>query len=78
MFVGREKELQKLNVMCQGNHFEPAVLYGRKRVGKAGPETGVKHCIGSVTTWSSFGIALSDRISAQFLRGLGISFMKRM
>lgn len=34
MFVGREKELQKLNVMYQRNHFELAVFYGRRRVGK--------------------------------------------
>ncbi len=34
MFVGRERELKKLNVMYQSEQFEFAVLYGRRRVGK--------------------------------------------
>ncbi len=34
MFVGRERELSKLNTMYQSNQFEFAVLYGRRRVGK--------------------------------------------
>ncbi|MBQ7840501.1 MAG: ATP-binding protein [Lachnospiraceae bacterium] len=34
MFVGREKELQKLNLLYQSDHFEFAVFYGRRRVGK--------------------------------------------
>ena len=34
MFVGREKELQKLNQMYASNQFEFAVLYGRRRIGK--------------------------------------------
>ena len=34
MFVGRERELKKLNLMYQSNQFEFAVLYGRRRVGK--------------------------------------------
>ncbi|MCD8346827.1 MAG: ATP-binding protein [Lachnospiraceae bacterium] len=34
MFVGRERELSKLNKMYQGGCFEFAVVYGRRRVGK--------------------------------------------
>lgn len=34
MFVGRQKELKKLNELYQSNQFEFAVLYGRRRVGK--------------------------------------------
>lgn len=34
MFVGRERELDKLNAMYKSNRFEFAVLYGRRRVGK--------------------------------------------
>lgn len=34
MFVGREKELEKLNRLYQSDHFEFAVFYGRRRVGK--------------------------------------------
>ena len=34
MFVGRERELNKLNTMYHSNQFEFAVLYGRRRVGK--------------------------------------------
>ena len=34
MFVGRERELKKLNTMYQSGQFEFAVLYGRRRVGK--------------------------------------------
>lgn len=34
MFVGRERELNKLNAMYQSDQFEFAVLYGRRRVGK--------------------------------------------
>ncbi len=34
MFVGRERELAKLNAMYKSNQFEFAVLYGRRRVGK--------------------------------------------
>ena len=34
MFVGRERELDKLNAMYKSNQFEFAVLYGRRRVGK--------------------------------------------
>ncbi|MFI3213487.1 MAG: ATP-binding protein [Eubacteriales bacterium] len=34
MFFGREQELTKLNKAYQGNGFEFAVFYGRRRVGK--------------------------------------------
>ena len=34
MFVGREKELKKLNRMYESDSFEMAVIYGRRRVGK--------------------------------------------
>ena len=34
MFVGRERELNKLNIMYHSNQFEFVVLYGRRRVGK--------------------------------------------
>ena len=34
MFIGRERELNKLNKMYQSEMFEFAVLYGRRRVGK--------------------------------------------
>ncbi len=34
MFVGREKELQKLNDLYRSDRFEFAVIYGRRRVGK--------------------------------------------
>ncbi len=34
MFVGREKELEKLNSMYALNEFQFAVIYGRRRVGK--------------------------------------------
>ena len=34
MFVGRERELKKLNNMYKSEQFEFAVLYGRRRVGK--------------------------------------------
>ncbi|MCC8167767.1 MAG: ATP-binding protein [Clostridiales bacterium] len=34
MFVGRERELNKLNKMYQSDSFEFAVIYGRRRVGK--------------------------------------------
>ena len=34
MFVGREDELRKLNEMYASNHYECAVIYGRRRVGK--------------------------------------------
>ena len=34
MFVGRERELKKLNEMYNGSKFECAIIYGRRRVGK--------------------------------------------
>lgn len=34
MFVGRNRELQKLNQMYESGQFEFAVVYGRRRVGK--------------------------------------------
>ncbi len=34
MFVGRERELKKLNTLYNSGHFEFAVFYGRRRVGK--------------------------------------------
>ena len=34
MFIGRERELSKLNKMYQSEMFEFTVLYGRRRVGK--------------------------------------------
>lgn len=34
MFVGRQQELKKLNVMYESSQFEFAVIYGRRRVGK--------------------------------------------
>jgi AAA+ ATPase superfamily predicted ATPase len=34
LFVGREKELNKLNEMYAGNQFECVIIYGRRRVGK--------------------------------------------
>ena len=33
-FIGREKELNKLNKMYQSDNLEVAVIYGRRRVGK--------------------------------------------
>jgi len=35
MFIGREKELNKLNAMYKSDKFELAVVYGRRRVGKS-------------------------------------------
>jgi uncharacterized protein len=34
MFIGRDKELDKLEKLYQSNHFECVVIYGRRRVGK--------------------------------------------
>lgn len=34
MFIGREKELAKLNSMYNNDKFECAIIYGRRRVGK--------------------------------------------
>ncbi len=34
MFIGRNKELEKLNHMYQSDKFEMAIVYGRRRVGK--------------------------------------------
>lgn len=34
MFVGRDRELKKLNTLYESTHFEFAVFYGRRRVGK--------------------------------------------
>lgn len=34
MFVGRKRELEKLNKMYHSSQFEFAVLYGRRRVGE--------------------------------------------
>ena len=34
MFVGRQQELRKLNMMHESGQFEFAVIYGRRRVGK--------------------------------------------
>lgn len=34
MFVGRERELNKLNILYQSEQFEFVVIYGRRRVGK--------------------------------------------
>ena len=34
MFIGRDRELNKLNQMYNSNQFEFAVVYGRRRVGK--------------------------------------------
>ena len=34
MFIGRKRELDKLNMLYQSGQFEFAVLYGRRRVGK--------------------------------------------
>ena len=34
MFIGREKELKKLNDMYSSNSFELAIIYGRRRIGK--------------------------------------------
>jgi AAA+ ATPase superfamily predicted ATPase len=34
MFIGREKELNRLEEMYRGDKFEFAVIYGRRRVGK--------------------------------------------
>ena len=34
MFVGREQELRKLNELYESDHFQFAVFYGRRRVGK--------------------------------------------
>ena len=34
MFVGREKEISKLNALYESGNFEFAVFYGRRRVGK--------------------------------------------
>lgn len=38
MFVGRKRELEKLNKMYHSSQFEFAVLYGRRRVGASVPE----------------------------------------
>lgn len=34
MFIGREKELSKLERMYKSGKFETAIIYGRRRVGK--------------------------------------------
>ena len=34
MFIGRERELQALERLFYSDHFEFAVIYGRRRVGK--------------------------------------------
>ena len=34
MFIGRERELQTLERLFYSDHFEFAVIYGRRRVGK--------------------------------------------
>ena len=34
MFLGREKELEKLEAMAKSNRFEMPIVYGRRRVGK--------------------------------------------
>ena len=34
MFVGRERELKKLNELYRGDKFECVIIYGRRRVGK--------------------------------------------
>lgn len=34
MFIGRKRELKKLNTLYRSNQFEFAVIYGRRRVGK--------------------------------------------
>ena len=34
MFIGREREIQTLNNLYESDHFEFAVIYGRRRVGK--------------------------------------------
>ena len=34
MFVGRSRELNKLNALYNSNQFEFVVFYGRRRVGK--------------------------------------------
>jgi len=34
MFIGRERELNKLNEMYEGDKFECVIMYGRRRVGK--------------------------------------------
>ena len=34
MFIGRSRELNKLNALYNSNQFEFAVFYGRRRVGK--------------------------------------------
>lgn len=35
MFIGRDKELETLERLYQSDKFEFAVIYGRRRVGKA-------------------------------------------
>ena len=34
MFIGRQKELAKLNRMYRNGKLEVAIIYGRRRVGK--------------------------------------------
>ena len=34
MFIGRTRELAALDRLCQSDHFEFAMIYGRRRVGK--------------------------------------------
>ncbi|MCD8148774.1 MAG: AAA family ATPase [Clostridiales bacterium] len=34
MFIGRERELKRLNAMYQSDRLEVAIVYGRRRVGK--------------------------------------------
>lgn len=34
MFIGREKELKRLNTMYKSDRLEVAIVYGRRRMGK--------------------------------------------
>ena len=34
MFIGRKRELKKLNTLYKSDQFEFVVFYGRRRVGK--------------------------------------------
>lgn len=42
MFVGREREITKLNKMYHSEQFEFVVLYGRRRVGKTSRFWGIR------------------------------------
>lgn len=50
MFIGRSKELSKLNRMYKSDKFEMAIIYGRRRVGKT---TLINELYGKAGAWLS-------------------------